>query len=255
MKKGWFEESRRHRLARLGIKTGRKSSSKKELNVLEGNPMFFPKTKKEKLDYTPTYNPAVMGAVATDIVVGTGVEVKKHTPLIAGAIVYKKVKKVFKKGRRKKKKLDYPKTKLITIPPKVLKELVKDEKFIKEQNILRKKAGLIPLKSSKEMVKNLYNYPKETKKKYPIITKEFSKLSKEHNIKKPKLSYGKNKRLATFHPNKYIKLSTRLRNESDSKKKDVAQHEFKHYTDMKKTNIRDVDLLEKRAVEFERNTK
>lgn len=324
MKSGWFEESRRHRLARFGIKTGRKSSSKKELNVLEGNPMFFPK-KKEKLNYTPTYNPSDMGKVGTDIIVGTGVEVKKHAPLIAGAIVYKKAKKYLKKDKKKKsekKGLLYPTKsdkevriyvgedgfpivqltrpfrkgekrtglRVVSLPSgiekKVIKEvsfpfkpmanvyagkLAKKEKatllnypenktFLDEMFSIPKKkpkslkGKLEAIKDDLFMSKKKLNYPKEIKKKYPVVTKELTKLSKKHDVKKPKLSYGKNKRLATFYPNKYIKLSTRLQKESKSKRKDVAQHEFKHYTDIKKTDIRDVEELERRAVKFEQDT-
>ena len=48
--KGWYLESRRHKLSALGIKTGRKMLPKKPLTVLSGDQkMFYPKGKAVKV--------------------------------------------------------------------------------------------------------------------------------------------------------------------------------------------------------------
>ena len=48
MAKGWFFESRRHKLSALGIKTGRKQLPKKPITLLVGNEqdLFYPKKGK-----------------------------------------------------------------------------------------------------------------------------------------------------------------------------------------------------------------
>ena len=169
---------------------------------------YSPEVYKGKLDYTPKYKAGDISKVVTDITVGTGAEARKYSPLIAGAIVYKKGKKYLRKVRKRKRK---------------------------------RKSKLF--------------YPNQMKKKYPVVTKRLKKLSKDYHIKKPKLTYGKNERLATFYPPKTIRLSKKLRKESKQKRKDVAEHEFKHYLDINKTKIRDIDLLEKRASNFEKKIK
>ena len=223
--------------------------------------------KKGKLGYTSKYKASDIGAVATDVVVGTGAEIKKHAPLIALAKVKqwtrkktKAIKRKTKKKKSRKKGLFYPQKRMIYFA-----DVMKNGKRFRVFDVSKKsldkhiidnqlkviKAGRIV----NEPIAMKLHYPQAIKEKYPTVTKEITKLALEHNLRKPILKYGKNKRLATFFPPNTIKLSKKLVFRGRAKRKDVAQHEFKHFMDINRTNIRDVAELERRAVHFEKTTK
>ncbi len=147
-----------------------------------------------KLNYTPKYKASDIGAVATDVVVGTGAEVKKYAPVIAVAKVRQWTKRKLKGKRKAKKK-------------KSRKKGLFYSKSIEEKKLDKITKELVALTIERKKGKKKLNYPQAIKSKYPTVTKEITKLSLKHNLKKPILKYGKNNRLATFIPPNTIKLS------------------------------------------------
>ncbi len=207
--------------------------------------------KREKLGYTPKFKASDIGAVATDTVVGTGVQIRKFAPVIAVAKVRQWVRKKVKgdgkriTSRQQASLIRHSKHHSKAHINSMIKSMKKGKSFSEAHKIA----------IGKGLNYHILSYPQAIKSKYPTVTKEITRLSLKHNLSKPILKYGKNKRLATFIPPNTIKLSKRLMNRGRAKRKDVAQHEFKHLIDTQRTTIQDIAELERRAVKFEKVTK